>query len=93
MDFEEFMWAMGNEVMYPYIRKCFEINKPMGDFHREAMRYFRQYLIVDGMPQAVMEYVNSRDFTKQKLMALRMFDFPDALGPKSPIVFNTFVPF
>ena len=64
MDFEEFMWAMGDEVMYPYIRECFEINKPMGDFHREAMRYFRQYLIVGGMPQAVKEYVNSRDFNK-----------------------------
>ena len=64
MDFEEFMWAMGDEVMYPYIRKCFETNKPMGVFHREAMRYFRQYLIVGGMPQAVKEYVNSRDFNK-----------------------------
>ena len=64
MDFEEFMWAMGDEVMYPYIRKCFETNKPMGDFHREAMRYFRQYLIVGGMPQAVKEYVNSKDFNK-----------------------------
>ena len=64
MDFEEFMWAMGDEVMYPHIRKCFETNKPMGDFHREAMRYFRQYLIVGGMPQAVKEYVTSRDFDK-----------------------------
>ena len=64
MDFEEFMWAMGDEDMDPHIRKCFETNKPMGDFHREAMRYFRQYLIVGGMPQAVKEYVNSRDFTK-----------------------------
>ena len=64
MDFEEFMWAMGDEVMYPHIRKCFETNKPMGDFHREAMRYFRQYLIVGGMPQAVKEYVNSKDFNK-----------------------------
>ena len=64
MDFEEFMWAMGDELMYQHIRKCFETNKSMGDFHREAMRYFRQYLIVGGMPQAVKEYVNSRDFTK-----------------------------
>ena len=64
MDVDEFIWAMGDEVMYPHIRKCFETNKPMGDFHREAMRYFRQYLIVGGMPQAVKEYVNSRDFTK-----------------------------
>jgi hypothetical protein len=36
----------------------------MGEFHREAMHYFRQYLIVGGMPQAVAEYAASRDFKK-----------------------------
>lgn len=64
MDFEEFLWAMGNEVMMPYIRERFEKRQPMGEFHREALHYFRQYLIVGGMPQAVAEYVESRDFTK-----------------------------
>ena len=64
MDFEEFLWAMGNEVLMPYIRKQFEKCKPMGDFHREALHYFRQYLIVGGMRQAVAEYAASRDFTK-----------------------------
>ena len=64
MDFEEFLWAMGNEVLMPYIRNKYEEMKPMGDFHREAMHYFRQYLIVGGMPQAVAEYAASRDFTK-----------------------------
>ena len=64
MDFEEFLWAMGNEVMMPYIRERFEKRQPMGEFHREALHYFRQYLIVGGMPQAVAEYAASRDFTK-----------------------------
>ena len=64
MDFEEFLWAMGNEVLMPYIQNQFEKCKPMGDFHREAMHYFRQYLIVGGMPQAVAEYAASRDFNK-----------------------------
>ncbi len=64
MDFEEFLWAMGNEVMMPYIRERFEKQQPMGEFHREALHYFRQYLIVGGMPQAVAEYAASRDFTK-----------------------------
>ncbi len=64
MDFEEFLWAMDNEVMMPYIKGQFEKQKPMGEFHREAMHYFRQYLIVGGMPQAVAEYAASRDFTK-----------------------------
>lgn len=64
MDFEEFLWAMGNEVLMPYIQSRFEKCKPMGDFHREAIHYFRQYLIVGGMPQAVAEYAASRDFNK-----------------------------
>lgn len=64
MDFEEFLWAMGNEVMMPYIRERLEKRQPMGEFHREALHYFRQYLIVGGMPQAVAEYAASRDFTK-----------------------------
>ena len=64
MDFEEFMWAMGNEVMMPYIRERFEKRQPMGEFHREALHYFRQYLIVGGMPQAVAEYAASRDFKR-----------------------------
>lgn len=64
MDFEEFMWAMGNEMLIPYIKQQYEHKKPLGDFHREAMRYFRQYMIVGGMPQSVEEYVNTRDFDK-----------------------------
>lgn len=64
MDFEEFMWAMGDEMMMDYIKRQFEQRRPMGDFHREAMRYFRQYMIVGGMPQAVAEYVKTKDFDK-----------------------------
>lgn len=62
MDFEEFLWAMGDEMLMPYIRMQFDRRLPMGTFHRRAMDYFRQYLIVGGMPQAVLRYVETRDF-------------------------------
>jgi hypothetical protein len=62
MDFEEFLWAMGNEVLMPYICRQWEQRKPMGAHHRMAMDYFRQYMIVGGMPQAVAKYVATRDF-------------------------------
>lgn len=62
MDFEEFLWAMGEELLMPYIRQQFELRKPMGDFHRRAMDLFRQYMIVGGMPQAVQAFVDTRDF-------------------------------
>jgi predicted AAA+ superfamily ATPase len=62
MDFEEFLWAMGDELTMPFIRDCFEKRKPLGSFHRQAIDLFRQYMIVGGMPQAVKRYVDTRDF-------------------------------
>jgi len=64
MDFEEFLWAMGEDMLMPYIKQCFEQKRPMGDFHRRAMDLFRQYMIVGGMPQAVLAYKETRDFEK-----------------------------
>lgn len=63
LDFEEFLWALDNDTLMDFIRLCFEGKKPMGQvLHRKAMDYFRQYLIVGGMPQAVKTYRDSHDF-------------------------------
>lgn len=63
MDFEEFLWACGNETLMPMIKACFERQQSMGQtMHRKVMDYFRQYLIVGGMPQAVQKYVDTHDF-------------------------------
>lgn len=63
LDFEEFLWAMENHTLMDIIRTCYEKKRPMGQvMHRKAMDYFRQYLIVGGMPQAVQEYIRTRDF-------------------------------
>ena len=65
MDFEEFLWAMGNDTLMEIVRKQFDARKAMGQvMHRKAMDYFRQYLIVGGMPQAVQEYAESKDFDR-----------------------------
>lgn len=65
MDFEEFLWAVGNETMMDLIRTCFHGRKPLGQaLHRKAMDLFRQYLIIGGMPQAVCAFVESSDFEK-----------------------------
>ena len=69
MDFEEFLWAMDNHTLMDMIRNCYEKKCAMGQaLHRKAMDYFRQYLIVGGMPQAVQEYVKTRDFDKVDLI-------------------------
>jgi len=64
MDFEEFLWAIGNDMLMPYIQQCFEKRQPMGAHHRKAMEYLRTYMIVGGMPQAVQAFVDSKDFDK-----------------------------
>ena len=62
MDFEEFLWAMGDEMTMPFIRECFRKGVPMGPMHRKTMTLFRQYMLVGGMPQAVQKYVDTRSF-------------------------------
>ena len=64
MDFEEFLWAIGNDMLMPYIRQCYEKRQALGAFHRKAMECFRTYMIVGGMPQAIQTFVDSKDFDK-----------------------------
>lgn len=63
LDFEEFLWAMGDEATYPLIRKCFESKTPLGQtLHRKIMNDFRQYVLVGGMPQSVLAYQDGKNF-------------------------------
>jgi predicted AAA+ superfamily ATPase len=63
LDFEEFLWAMGDEVTAPFLRECFDKMAPAGAaVHRRVMDIYRQYLLIGGMPQAVLAYVDHRDF-------------------------------
>lgn len=63
LDFEEFLWAMDDTVTVPFIHTCFEKLKPLGQaLHRKVMNEFRQYILVGGMPQAVVRYVETKQF-------------------------------
>lgn len=63
MDFEEFLWALGNETLMPFIQECFASKRALGQaLHHKAMELFRQYMIVGGMPQVVDDFARNRDF-------------------------------
>ncbi|MBQ6006964.1 MAG: ATP-binding protein [Kiritimatiellae bacterium] len=64
MDFEEFLWANGEESLMDVIRDAFSRRVPLGPLHRRAMDAFRTYMLVGGMPQAVRKYVETHDFEK-----------------------------
>ena len=65
MDFEEFLWSMGNDTLMDFIKECYSNKKELGQaLHRKAMDYFKEYMIVGGMPQSILEYRETRDFEK-----------------------------
>lgn len=65
MDYEEFLWAMGDTTTIPLLKKIFDSGKPVGDkIHRKLLRDFRLYMLVGGMPQAVNEYIETNNFRK-----------------------------
>lgn len=62
MDLEEFMLALGEDMLVGKIKKCFADNIPMPSvLHDAAIGIYRQYLVVGGMPKCVMQYVNTKD--------------------------------
>lgn len=80
MDFEEFRWALGDEVTVPLLRQWYDAKKPMGPLHRKAMYDLRLYMLVGGMPQAVNTYLETNnlslvDKTKRKIISLYLEDF------------------
>ena len=81
MDYEEFRWALGDKVTIPMLRNAFENKISLGDdVNRRMMRDFRLYMLVGGMPQAVIEYINTNnlskvDHVKRSILELYQDDF------------------
>ena len=75
MDFEEFLWALGNDMMFPYFSECLKKLSPVGQaIHRKAMDLFRLYMVIGGMPQAVQEYIDTKDFDKLEIVQRRILN-------------------
>lgn len=63
MDMEEFMLAMGEGALVEQIKKCFDDNTPLPSaLHDAAMTLYRQYLVVGGMPECVMQFSETKDY-------------------------------
>lgn len=81
LDYEEFKWALGDEVSIPMLRQFFEKRKSMGDeTNRNLMRDLRLYMLVGGMPQAVKTYIETKnmgrvDQAKRRIIRLYEKDF------------------
>jgi len=61
LDFEEFLMATGNEALIGLIKESYAEFTPLS-LHDTAMDLYKTYLVVGGMPKAVIEYVATKDF-------------------------------
>ena len=81
MDFEEFLWAIGDETTADTIKLLMKSKKPAGNtLHRNLMRIFRLYMLVGGMPQAIETYLEKNnlqavDEVKREIVDLYEEDF------------------
>ncbi len=63
MDFEEFMLACGESKLVTQIKKCFKEDTPMPSaLHQDSLMYYRQYLVIGGLPECVNKYLDNKDF-------------------------------
>lgn len=80
MDYEEFLWALGDEVTPILLRNALKTYHPLEGAHRKLMRDFRLYMLVGGMPQAVSAYLDTLnlmvvDKVKRGIISLYLADF------------------
>jgi len=75
MDFEEFLWAMGDRTSAEYLETCFRNRRPVGDrIHKNMMNRFREYVLVGGMPGVVSKYAETKDFAAADLIKRSILD-------------------
>lgn len=80
MDYEEFLWASGDNNTLNLMKYAFQRRKSLGDaMHRQLMRQFRLYMLVGGMPQAINAYLNTNnlaatDEVKREIIELYIDD-------------------
>ena len=81
MDFEEFLWAIGDEITIETIKILVKSKKAAGNaLHRNLMRIFGLYMLIGGMPQAIETYLEQNnlqivDEVKREIIDLYEEDF------------------
>ena len=77
LDYEEFMWATGNDVGLSILRQFWDKKVPLGQAHRQQMRDLRLYMLVGGMPQAVNDYLDTQNLSivdQRKRSIINLYD-------------------
>lgn len=97
MDFEEFLWARGDDVSVSAFKILFDKKEALGkDLHRKIMDSFRTYMVVGGMPQMVDRFLSTGNLmeaekVKRDIIGLYRSDLsklPEQMGSRALMVFD-----
>ena len=82
MDMEEFLLACGENDLVSRIRSCYEKDASMpAALHEAALRIYRQYLAVGGMPEAVARFVDTQDYIQVRhILDTIQMDYLDGMS-------------
>lgn len=81
--FEEFLWALGidedlNNMLEPYLNG--ESLLPEAT-HTALMRYLREYMVVGGLPEVVVTYIQNRDYARVQAVQEKILrDYQDDIA-------------
>lgn len=85
LTFPEFLEAVGEAPLLDHIRECFRDERPLEDaFHKRASHLIREYMLVGGMPQSVVAYLEggydffAADREKRQILTLYRDDIKKA---------------
>ncbi len=75
LDFEEFLWAINNDLLCEEIYSCFNEFAPMNDsLHRKSLSLYQDYLIVGGMPEAVNHFIQTNSYIDAGIVQNNILD-------------------
>ena len=81
LDYEEFRWALGDTASIPLLKTAYQSCHALGNgVCRKLLRDLRLYMLIGGMPQAVITYLETNNLTdvdnvKREIIELYMDDF------------------
>lgn len=75
LDFEEFLTAMGNDLLIDEITECYTQMSPMNEgLHQKALDLYHDYLIIGGMPEAVKAFIETNSYIDASLVQSSIID-------------------
>ena len=75
MNFEEFLKALNENLLLETIESCYRNNEAINDLiHDKALKLYRDYITIGGMPEAIQSYLDSGSFIEATKIVNRIYD-------------------